>query len=49
MRPVQAGHWRLHETFDGTYTIDDLFDINEILDVAAENEHRIAIARSTPR
>jgi uncharacterized protein DUF6889 len=39
-RPVEAGMWKLHETFDGTYIIDDLFDINEILDVALENRAR---------
>lgn len=41
MRPVMAGMWRLHETFDGTYTIDDLMDAHEILDVKEENEARI--------
>jgi len=40
MRPVQSGLWKLHETFDGTYTVDDLLDINEILDVALENKIR---------
>ena len=45
MRPVQAGFWRLHETFDGTYTIDDLFDIVEFLDVRLENENRAAAWR----
>ena len=40
MRPVEQGVWRLHETFDGTYTIDDLFDIHEILDVQLENRFR---------
>jgi len=40
MRPVQDGLWRLHETFDGTYTIDDLFDAVELLDVRLENENR---------
>lgn len=40
MRPVEAGFWKLHETFDGTYIIDDLFDILEAMDVRAENEAR---------
>jgi hypothetical protein len=40
MRPVEAGLWKLHETFDGTYTVDDLLDINEVLDVQAENQQR---------
>jgi hypothetical protein len=42
MRPVSAGVWRLRETFDGTYTIDDLLDINEVLDVQTENRIRAA-------
>jgi hypothetical protein len=37
MRPVEAGFWKLHETFDGTYTADDLFDILEVMDFKAEN------------
>jgi hypothetical protein len=40
MRPVEAGFWKLHETFDGTYTADDLLDINEVLDVQLENKLR---------
>lgn len=40
MRPVMDGMWKLHETFDGTYTIDDLLDAHEILDVRDENEAR---------
>jgi len=39
-RPVEAGLWQLHETFDGTYNADDLLDINEILDVRLENSIR---------
>lgn len=41
MRPVEAGCWKLHETFDGTYIIDDLFDILEMMDVSLENKARI--------
>ena len=33
-----AGHWRQHELWDGTYTIDDLADMHEIMLVLAENE-----------
>jgi len=40
MRPVEAGFWKLCETFDGTYTIDDLLDILEMMDVKSENEAR---------
>jgi hypothetical protein len=40
MRPVESGLWRLHETFDGTYTGDDLLDILELLDVRVENRLR---------
>ena len=40
MRPVEAGLWLLHETFDGTYIIDDLMDVNELLDVRLENSIR---------
>ena len=33
-----AGHWRQHELWDGTYTIDDLANMHEIMLVQAENE-----------
>lgn len=39
-RPVAAGLWRQHETFDGTYDIGDLLDVLEFLDVKEENERR---------
>jgi len=42
MRPVEAGLWKLHETFDGTYIVDDLLDILEMMDVIAENRARAA-------
>lgn len=32
--------WRQCEVWDGTYTLDDLFDAHEILAVKAENEKR---------
>ena len=38
--PVAAGMWKQHELWDGTYTLDDLMDIVEILRVKAENERR---------
>lgn len=44
MRPVEEGLWKLHETYDGTYIVDDLFDINEILDVRIENKLRAQAA-----
>jgi hypothetical protein len=40
MRPVEAGLWNLRETFDGTYIVDDLLDIIEVMDVKAENSAR---------
>ena len=38
--PVAAGHWRQHELWDGTYTLDDLLDIAELIRVKHENEYR---------
>ena len=38
--PVAAGHWRQHELWDGTYTLDDLLDIVELIRVKHENEYR---------
>ena len=29
--PVIYGFWRQHEVWDGTYTIDDLLDIVEVI------------------
>ena len=42
--PVAAGHWRQHELWDGTYTLDDLLDIVELIRVKRENERRAAEA-----
>jgi hypothetical protein len=42
MRPVAAGVWTLRETFDGTYIVDDLLDICEVMDVQMENRARHA-------
>jgi hypothetical protein len=39
-RPVAAGMWKQHETFDGTYDIGDLLNVLEYLDVKEENERR---------
>ena len=38
--PVAAGKWFQHELWDGTYTLDDLFDILEVMQVQSENERR---------
>ena len=40
--PVSAGMWRQHELWDGTYTLDDLLDIAELIRVRCENEARAA-------
>nr|DAF74163.1 MAG TPA: hypothetical protein [Caudoviricetes sp.] len=32
--------WQQHELWDGTYCLDDLWDILEMLAVRAENERR---------
>jgi len=42
--PVAAGMWRQHELWDGTYTLDDLLDITELIRVRRENEARAAEA-----
>jgi hypothetical protein len=42
--PVSAGMWRQHELWDGTYTLDDLMDIVELIRVKRENERRAAEA-----
>ena len=38
--PVAAGCWQQHELWDGTYTLDDLLDIAELIRVQRENENR---------
>ena len=38
--PVSAGMWKQHELWDGTYTLDDLLDIVELIRVKRENEWR---------
>ena len=42
--PVAAGFWKQHELWDGTYTLDDLLDITEMIRVIRENERRAAEA-----
>ena len=34
--------WQQHELWDGTYTLDDLLDIVELIRVRRENERRAA-------
>lgn len=41
-----AGLWKQHELWDGTYNIDDLMDILEMMSIKAENERRFEEARS---
>ena len=43
--PVLLSPWKLHELWDGTYTLDDLLDITELILVRRENEIRAAEAR----
>jgi len=38
--PVALKLWKQHETCDGTYTLEDLLDIHEMLSVNNENERR---------
>ena len=38
--PVSVGMWQQHELWDGTYTLDDLLDIAELIRVKHENEYR---------
>ena len=38
--PVAAGMWKQHELWDGTYTLDDLLDAIELIQVTRENEMR---------
>ena len=44
--PVAAGLWRQHELWDGTYTLDDLLDIAELIRVRRENDARAMDARA---
>ena len=38
--PVSLGLWKQHELWDGTYTLDDLLDIIEMIRIRRENEFR---------
>ena len=42
--PVAVGMWKQHELWDGTYTLDDLLDAAELIQVRRENEERAAEA-----
>ena len=42
--PVALGYWKQHELWDGTYTLDDLLDAAELIQVRRENEIRAAEA-----
>lgn len=37
---MSAQYWRQHELWDGTYTLDDLWDILEVMAIKNENERR---------
>ncbi len=39
--PVAMGFWQQHELWDGTYTLDDLLDIAEMIRIKRENEYRM--------
>lgn len=40
--PVEAGLWRQHELWDGTYALSDLLDAHEMLLIRFENERRLS-------
>ena len=40
------GCWKQYELWDGTYTLDDLLDIAELIQVRRENEERAALIRT---
>ena len=42
---MAAGLWRQHELWDGTYTLDDLLDAVELIQLSAENRRRAAEAQ----
>ena len=42
--PVAERLWQQHELWDGTYTLDDLLDIVELIRIRRENEARAADA-----
>ena len=38
--------WKQHELWDGAYTLDDLLDAAELIQVRRENEIRAALIRT---
>ena len=38
--------WKQHELWDGTYTLDDLLDAAELIQVRYQNEARVALIRT---
>ena len=38
--PVSTGYWKQHELWDGTYNLDDLLDIVEMIRINKENQAR---------
>ena len=38
--------WKQHELWDGTYTLDDLLDIVELIRIQNENAYRAARSES---
>ena len=44
LRPVLRGLCRYESVRDGTLTLEDIALLNELLDVEAENEYRVAKA-----
>ncbi len=47
--PVAVGLWKQHELWDGTYTLDDLLDIVELIRVSRENTRRAAESKEMMR
>ncbi|QUC66200.1 DUF6889 family protein [Aristaeella hokkaidonensis] len=41
---MAEGYWRQHELWDGTYTLDDLLDITELIRIRRDNQKRAAQA-----
>lgn len=45
-RPIAAGLWRQYEAYDGTYDIQDLYEVIEYLETKEENQRRLEEARA---
>ena len=43
---MAEGYWKQHELWDGTYTLDDLLDIAELIRVRNANQARAMEARA---